>query len=94
LAERLLAGRTSDQERVGLAFRLATGRPPKPAESKVLLSLRDQQLAVYRASPAAALKLLQVGESPHDEKFDAAELAAWTMVASAILNLDETVTKN
>ena len=41
----------------------------------------------------AALKLLSVGESPRDEKLDAAELAAWTMVASVILNLDETVTK-
>ena len=36
---------------------------------------------------------LAVGESPRDEELDPAELAAWTMVASVILNLDETVTK-
>ena len=34
-----------------------------------------------------------VGESPRDERLDAAELAAWTTVATAILNLDETITK-
>jgi hypothetical protein len=35
---------------------------------------------------------LKIGEFPYDEKLDAAELAAWTMTASAILNLDETLT--
>jgi hypothetical protein len=39
------------------------------------------------------MKLLAVGESPRDEKLDAPELAAWTMVATTVLNLDETVTK-
>ena len=43
--------------------------------------------------PDAAQKLLAVGEAPRNEKLDPAELAAWTMVASMILNLDETVTK-
>jgi hypothetical protein len=36
---------------------------------------------------------LRVGESKADDRLDQAELAAWTMVASAILNLDETITK-
>ena len=41
----------------------------------------------------AALDLLGVGESKWDEQHNASELAAWTTVASAILNLDETITK-
>jgi hypothetical protein len=36
---------------------------------------------------------VSVGESPRDKRIDVAELAAWTTVASAILNLDETITK-
>jgi hypothetical protein len=48
---------------------------------------------VYCKDGRAALKLLSVGESQRDEKLDVAELAAWTTVASVILNLDETVTK-
>ena len=41
----------------------------------------------------AAKKLLAVGESPRDATLNEAELAAWTTVASTILNLDETITK-
>ncbi len=63
------------------------------AEMGVLLGLYERQLAGYHANQKAALKLLGVGESPRNERLDAAELAAWTMVASAILNLDETITK-
>ena len=53
----------------------------------------QQQLATYCAQADAVRKLLAVGEAPRNDKLDAAELAAWTMVASMILNLDETVTK-
>ena len=51
------------------------------------------RLTSFRRDRQAALKLLGVGESPRDERLDVAELAAWTTVASAILNLDETITK-
>ena len=47
----------------------------------------------YRGDRKAASELLRVGESKVDDKIDQTELAAWTMVASAILNLDETITK-
>jgi len=93
LAERLMKEAATRDDRIVLAFRLATARPPSLDELSLLRRLFDQQLAVYRANPQAASKLLVVGESPPDEKLDAAELAAWTMVANVILNLDETVTK-
>jgi hypothetical protein len=47
----------------------------------------------YAADPSAAKKLVAVGESRSDPSIPAPELAAWTMVASEMLNLDETVTK-
>ncbi len=43
---------------------------------------------------ADADKLLSIGESKRDSKLDAGELAAWTLVASTILNMDESITKN
>jgi hypothetical protein len=58
--------------------------------------LRDMQraeLAEYRSHKDAALKLVGVGESKPDPKLDTTELAAWTTVASTILNLDETITQ-
>ena len=38
--------------------------------------------------------LLQIGESPVNDSLDKSDLAAWTIVSSILLNLDETVTKN
>jgi hypothetical protein len=85
-------GATAD-ERIAFAFRLATARKPRGEEAAVLREIYEAQLQKYRSDNAAALKLLAVGESPRDEKLDPAELAAWTAVASTVLNLDETITK-
>jgi hypothetical protein len=94
LAERLLTeSPATTEERIAFAFRLATARHPAAAEIAVLRRVFDEQLAIYRANTEAAAKLLAVGESPRNERLDIAELAAWTTVASMILNLDETVTK-
>jgi hypothetical protein len=94
LGERMmLDGGQSPDERIAFAFRLATARRPNDQEVALLRRLFDQQLARYRQDNAAALKLLGVGESRRNERLDAAELAAWSMVASVILNLDEVVTR-
>jgi hypothetical protein len=82
------------KDRVRYAFRLALSRQPSDEEIRVLLAVYEDQLARYRKDPAAAKKLLSVGESPRNEKLDPAEHAAWTGVASLILNMDETITKN
>jgi len=93
LAERIMTEAGDTEERIALAFRLATARRPRAAELAVLGKIFARQLEVYHKDGQAALKLLSVGESKHNEKLDLAELAAWTTVASVILNLDETVTK-
>jgi hypothetical protein len=98
-ASRALAQRTiheggkDEKSRVEYAFRLATGRKPSGREVGVLRQLLKGRHDEFRRDRSAALKLLSVGESPRDKRLDAAELAAWTTVASAILNLDETITK-
>jgi hypothetical protein len=62
-------------------------------EAGVLRVLLTQQTTRYRSDGKAALELTRVGDSKPDPRLDARELAAWTIVASAILNLDETITK-
>ncbi len=94
LAERMMRHATQPEERLAFAFRLATARPPRGPERAVLKRALDQQLARFRADEDAARKLLAVGESPRDEALPPTELAAYSVVASVILNLDETVTKN
>jgi hypothetical protein len=98
-ASRALAGRTMTEGgrdvtgMINYCFRLATSRKPSAEEVRLLRALFQKQFAHYRGDKKAALELLSVGESKWDRKLDASELAAWTTVASAILNLDETITK-
>jgi hypothetical protein len=94
LAQRMLleAGR-DPAARINFGFRLATARKPTPKERQVLRDLAEREGTAYSHRPDTALKLLHIGESKFDSKLDPAELAAWTTVASVILNLDETITK-
>ena len=95
LAERMLTeGGTTSAQRINFAYRLCVARSATLAEQKVLAGLLADQLTVFRKDTKAADKLLAVGESKRNEKLDAAELAAWTLLAGTILNLDETITKN
>ena len=75
------------------AFRLATGRNPDPQERAVLLQASQEALADYRLHGSEAAALINVGASRSNPKLNPSELAAWTTVASMILNLDETITK-
>ena len=93
-AERIMKeGGATPQQRILTAYRLAMGRSAKPAEIDTMLGLFNQQAVGFRLDPSAAKKLLAVGESARDASLDTAELAAWTTVASVLLNLDETITK-
>jgi hypothetical protein len=95
-AERTMReGGTSPDERLAYAFRLATARQAKPDELAVLTRVFQKHLDDYKANPDAAKKFVDVGEKKSDlAKLDPAELAAYTMTASLILNLDETITKD
>jgi hypothetical protein len=94
LAERLLReGGPSAAGKARLAFRLCTARQPTAEEESELVAAYEAQLARYAESAERARALLKVGESPADAALDPAELAAWTIVSSIVLNLDETVTK-
>jgi mono/diheme cytochrome c family protein len=94
LAQRvIIQGGAKPDERITLAFRLLTGRRPRPVELQILRAGLEEHLAHYRTDRAAALKLVSAGESPRDKRLDVGELAAYTAVASLILNLDEAITK-
>ncbi len=94
LAERILrhGGKTPEQ-RIAFAYRLVLARPPRPAELEVVSSALDKFLARYRADKKAAAEFVQHGQSAPNRKLPAEELAAYTAIASLILNLDEAVTK-
>ncbi|HEY3394137.1 MAG TPA: PSD1 and planctomycete cytochrome C domain-containing protein, partial [Lacipirellulaceae bacterium] len=94
-AERMMIeGGNTAEERMTFAFRSATGRLPTPAELATLLESLARHTARFRQSPAAAEQFVSHGESPRDSSLDVMELAAHTAVASVLLNMDETVSKN
>ena len=94
LAERMMheAG-PAPLQRIERGFRLAVAREPEPGEVQALTVLYERLLEDYRTDDFEAERYLAQGESPRDGALDVSELASYTGVASLILNLDETITK-
>ena len=94
LGERMMteAGRSID-ERIIYGFRLVTARRPTADELAVFRDAYAANLKRYGADEAAALRLLQVGDSPFNAELDKAELAAVASVARLLLNINEAITK-
>ena len=86
-------GGTSFEDRLRFAYRCALSRPPRAAEVVILRGLYHSRRARYSADRAVAERLIGAGEAPVPKDLDAAELAAWTSLAHAILNLHETMTR-
>jgi mono/diheme cytochrome c family protein len=94
LAERTLkeAGATPE-ERLTFLFRVTTARRPDANELSELLAAYRDHLATFRRDEAKAKQLLSVGEMKADTALNPSELAAWTMIANLLLNLDEVINK-
>jgi hypothetical protein len=86
-------GGATTPARIAYGFELATARAPRERETEVLLSSFGYYRDAFQSDPDAAGKYLAQGEAPRDEKLDTRELAAYSAVASLILNLDAAVTK-
>lgn len=94
LAQRLLLEpKLDDSARLVRAFRLVLARQPTEREVAALLGLHADSLRHYQADSAAAKKLVSIGESERPAKLDLAQHAALLCVCNALLNLDETLTK-
>jgi len=93
-ARRILSsGKKTFPDKLNFAFEWATGRPADQLRIDVLKEFYDEQSKVFKDDPKRADELLSVGESPRDEKLDPYDHAAWTLLASIILNLDETLNR-
>jgi hypothetical protein len=97
-AARMLAARSlvlpgEDSERLRDLWRRVLVRDASQEELALLQGLLNRQRERLARSPEAARQLLAVGVAKHDAGLDACELAAWTVVAQTVLNLDEALTK-
>jgi mono/diheme cytochrome c family protein len=89
LARRIAKAGDTEPERVAYGLRLSLARNASPPEIKRLVSLYQEQFKHFANDSAAARKM--AGEKCAAD--EAASLAAWTVVANVLLNLDELITK-
>jgi hypothetical protein len=82
-----------DRERLSTAFEITTARPPKPAELNTLETALKRERQRYTADPDSAQQLIAIGELGQNTAFPIPEQAAWTQLASTLLNLSETITR-
>jgi hypothetical protein len=95
LAERLLTeGGATPPDRIAFGYRLVLARPPEADELAILVDTLQKHLAKYQQRPELAQQVIRAGESPPRAGLAEPELAAYTLVANLLLNLDETVTRN
>ncbi|MFN9371535.1 MAG: PSD1 and planctomycete cytochrome C domain-containing protein [Planctomycetaceae bacterium] len=94
-AERILEeGGSSTEDRLRFALRTVLARTPAAEELTLLTRAVDHYRERYAADPQGARQVIHVGEAAVRSEASPTDLAAWTLVANLILNLDETVTRN
>ena len=86
-------GGTSIDQQIIFAYRRATGVRPAAGILNILKESFQEELERFQGDTEAATKFLAIGESKRDESLDIPTHAAMTIVASMILNLDETLTR-
>jgi hypothetical protein len=92
-AQAWLAEPRDERRRLEWAWMRVTCRPLPDAERLILENALAKQRRHYATEPAAAPELLKVGSSAAMPTADPIEAAAWTNVCLAILNLDESLTR-
>jgi hypothetical protein len=85
--------RLREEDPINIMSDILLSHDPPPQMASVLEGSLAQMEKHYAADPKAVSELIDAGEKKSDAAIPAPELAAWTMAASEMLNLDETITK-
>ncbi|MDG1359167.1 MAG: PSD1 and planctomycete cytochrome C domain-containing protein [Phycisphaerales bacterium] len=94
LAAAVVEREATDEARFDLLFRLTTATPPSDAIRETLRDTIARYRSRYENAPEDAAALIAVGETMPPEGVDPAELAAWTMLANAVLCSDAAIVKD
>jgi hypothetical protein len=94
LAERMLReGGPTRESRLDYGYRLLMAESPSTKRTQILMAAQAKLASNFENDEQAARDLVKQGDSPVGIGFDLRELAAWTGVASLMLNMDEAITK-
>ncbi len=86
-------GGASMDDRIDSGFQRAVSRKASPEEHRILGQILVSAQQRFTGEPATAQTFNTVGATAPDASIDPIELASWTVVASTLLNLDETISK-
>lgn len=93
-AERIISQSKNDlSDQIIYGFRLATSRFPKESEAQLLKQLYLNKLSFYKKNKSEAYKVINIGASKTKFSKKAPQIAAMTMVANTLLNLNESYYK-
>jgi hypothetical protein len=93
LSERIIKqGGTTDEARATWAYREVIGTAPSKEQVKLLTELITEQRGFFTSKSSNADALLKIGDAPADPALDKTELATFTTLAQALLNLDANIT--
>ncbi len=93
LARRIWQEAQSTEERIERGFRLCVARRPSTHELDRLRKLYEEARAELASHPEQARQLAGDLQVPTPQRYEAVELAAWTVVSNVLLNLDEFLMK-
>ncbi|MCB0668007.1 MAG: DUF1553 domain-containing protein, partial [Saprospiraceae bacterium] len=93
MAERIMLQEEKPEERIEMAFRLATSRNPDAKEKEILMTGWEKYLNQFSQNRQNAYDLVRTGEFRQNETLDYIEQAAFTSICSLILNLDEVLSR-
>ena len=95
LAQRmLLEGGSTDMQHIQYGYQAVLARDPSDHELEIITQQLVKHRSRYQQDTAAAEKLVSHGDSKPAAALHPSELAAYTLVANMLLNLDETLTRN
>ena len=94
LAERVLITTRSSKDRIDLMYQWCLARHPTQRETSELMKVVEDLRKHYEADSTATELLVDDGRDNQDDQTNASAIAAWTVAANLMLNLDEVVTKN
>ncbi|MEM1120068.1 MAG: hypothetical protein AAGJ18_06435, partial [Bacteroidota bacterium] len=80
-------------EKIDFIFKSLIGRSADNTEKAALATLQKESVVDFQKDRKGASELLTIGASPVNRRLNPADLAAYTMVASTVMNFDEFVMK-
>ena len=94
LAQKVIDNEDNDKLRLKFLFETALNRHPTSIESNLLIESLRAHRQEFDSHQENAKQLIAIGEQPATGNHDPVELAAWTMMANLVMNMDEFVSKN